>query len=184
MNKFPIPSSGDVTGANDNLFAHMERVIGFVPNIYAVFAHSARALPALMCLEGMPSVFSEKEKTAVSLVISQVNECRYSLSAHTQFAIQQGFTELDIMEIRSGFSTLSARIDVLVRLAKSIAINRGWPGPGLIATFFREGYSKAALMEMVVLMGASIITNYAYAITQVPIDFPLAPALSAVPFEL
>lgn len=93
MNKFPIPGSDDVTGANDNLFAHMERVIGFVPNIYAVFAHSARALPALMCVEGMPSVLSEKEKEAVSLVISQVNGCRYSLSAHTQLGIQQGFTE-------------------------------------------------------------------------------------------
>jgi len=184
MNKFPIPGSGDVTGANDNLFAHMERVIGFVPNIYAVFAHSARALPALMCLEGMPSVFNEKEKTAVSLVVSQVNGCRYSLSAHTQLAIELGLTELDIMEIRSGFSTLSSRIDALVKLAQSIAVNRGWPGPGLIADFFREGYSKAALMEMIVLIGASTITNYAYAITQVPIDFPVAPALSAVPFEL
>jgi len=184
MNKFPIPGSGDVTGANDNLFAHMERVIGFVPNIYAVFAHSARALPALMCLEGMPSVFNEKEKTAVNLVVSQVNGCRYSLSAHTQLAIELGLTELDIMEIRSGFSTLSSRIDALVKLAQSIAVNRGWPGPGLIAAFFREGYSKAALMEMIVLIGASTITNYAYAITQVPIDFPVAPALSAVPSNL
>lgn len=184
MSKFPIPGSDDVTGANDNLFAHMERVIGFVPNIYAVFAHSSRALPALMCLEGMPSVLSEREKEAVNLVISQVNGCRYSLSAHTQLGIQQGFTELDIMEIRSGFSILSSRIDALVKLAKSIAVNRGRPGPGLIAAFFWEGYSKAALMEMIVLIGARTITNYAYAITQVPIDFPLAPALSSMPCEL
>lgn len=55
MNKFLIPGSGDVTGANDNLFAHMERVIGFVPNIYAVFAHSARALPALLTINTLPA---------------------------------------------------------------------------------------------------------------------------------
>lgn len=184
MNKFPIPGTNDVTGANDNLFAHMERVIGFVPNIYAVFAHSTRALPALMCVEGMPSVLSEREREAVNLVVSQVNGSHYDLSAHTQLAIQQGLTELDIVEIRSGFSTLSSRIDVLVKLAQSIAVNRGWPGPGLIAAFFREGYSRGALMELIVLIGARTITNYAYAITQVPIDFPLAPALSAVPFQL
>ena len=43
--------------------------------------------------------------------------------------------------------------------------------------FFDAGYNDGNLVDVVMAVGDKIISNYMFALTSVPIDFPVAPEL-------
>ncbi|MES2352376.1 MAG: carboxymuconolactone decarboxylase family protein, partial [Pseudomonadota bacterium] len=76
-----------------------------------------------------------------------------------------------------GGAPFDAKLDALARLVKSSAEGRGHAAPALLAAFFAAGYTDGQLVDTVMVIGDKIITNYLHALTQVPVDFPAAPAL-------
>jgi len=88
-----------------------------------------------------------------------------------------GFTPEQIIAIRKGGAAFDARLDALARLVKSAAEHRGHAAPALVEAFFAAGYTEGNLVDVVMVIGDKIITNYLHALTQVPVDFPAAPAL-------
>jgi len=63
------------------------------------------------------------------------------------------------------------------RLAKSMAENKGHADPQLIERFYAAGYNEGSLVDVVMAVGDKIISNYIFALTGIPIDYPLAPEL-------
>lgn len=172
-----VPLRSEVSVKNQTIFAAVEKIVGFTPNLYATFAYSETALPTFLSAQNAASSLSDAEKEAVSLIVSQVNNCDYCLSAHTVFAKEVGFNEEQTLELRAGSVSFDAKLDSLVKLAKSIAENRGHADPGLIEAFFNNSYSKANLVDLIMLVGIRSITNYLYSNTKVEIDWPAAPTL-------
>jgi len=148
-----------------------------VPNLYATFAHSEHALGNYLTLQNGKSSLTAKEREVINLVVSQVNECAYCLAAHTVLGGMVGFTPEQIIAIRKGGAAFDGRLDALARLVKSAAEHRGHAAPALVEAFFAAGYSEGNLVDVVMVIGDKIITNYLHALTQVPVDFPAAPAL-------
>jgi AhpD family alkylhydroperoxidase len=111
--------------------------------------------------------------------VSQVNGCEYCLAAHTVIGKMSGFTDEQILEIRSGKASFDAKFDALARLVKSIAVNRGHADQALVDAFFAAGWTKANLVDTIVVIGDKTVTNYLHATTRVPVDFPAAPQLAA-----
>lgn len=122
------------------------------------------------------SSFSAKEREAINLVVSQVNACDYCLAAHTGIAKMRGFTEDQTIEIRKG-SFSDAKLDAAIKLARSIANNKGNAGNAALENFFNAGYDEKALVELTALVALRSFTNYVFANTQIPVDFPLAKAI-------
>ena len=115
----------------------------------------------------------------MNLVVSQVNGCEYCLAAHTMIGKMNGFTDEQILEIRSGKASFDAKFDALARLVRNIAINRGHADQALVEAFFAAGWTKANLVDAIVVIGDKTVTNYLHATTRVPVDFPAAPQLPA-----
>jgi AhpD family alkylhydroperoxidase len=172
-----VPSKSEVSVSNQGILTTVEKVVGFVPNLYATFAYSETALPTFLAAQNAASSLSGREQEAVSLVVSQVNSCDYCLSAHTVFAKKAGFSEEQTVELRAVAVSFDPKLDSLVKLAKSIAENKGHADPNLIEVFFNSGYTKANLVDLIMLVGIRSITNYLYSNTKVEIDWPAAPAL-------
>jgi alkylhydroperoxidase family enzyme len=80
-------------------------------------------------------------------------------------------------KIRRAEITFDAKLDVLAKLVKSIVERHGHAPQSLIDSFYQAGYTHASLMETVIAIGDKIITNYLYALTGVPIDWPQAQPL-------
>lgn len=177
MKTISVPTKDQVTPANQALFDNLTKAIGSVPNLYAVYAHSENALGTYLALSNAKTSLKAKEKEVVNLVVSQVNECAYCLSAHTAIAKLQGFTDDQVLEIRRTAISFDSKLDALAKLAKSIAENKGHADPKLVEAFFAAGYNEGSLIDVVMVVGDKTITNYIYALTEVPIDFPQAPAL-------
>ncbi|OWY31977.1 carboxymuconolactone decarboxylase family protein [Herbaspirillum aquaticum] len=177
MNTFTIPTAATVSPANQAIFDNLRKGLGMVPNLYATFAHSEHALGNYLTLQNGKSSLTAKEREVINLVVSQVNECAYCLAAHTVLGGMVGFTPEQIIAIRKGGAAFDARLDALARLVKSAAEHRGHAAPALVDAFFAAGYSEGNLVDVVMVIGDKIITNYLHALTQVPVDFPAAPAL-------
>ena len=150
---------------------------GHVPNLFAVFAHSENALGNYLTLGSGKTSLRAKEREVVNLVVSQVNKCQYCLSAHTAIGKMQGFTDEQVLEVRRAEIKFDAKLDALAKLVKGIAENQGHADPQLVDNFYAAGYNKGSLMDVVIAVGDKIISNYVFALTDVPIDFPIAPEL-------
>lgn len=180
MKTFTVPTREEVSPANQVLFDALKKKVGMVPNLYATIAYSENALGTYLALQGAKSSLRAKEKEAINLVVSQVNECDYCLAAHTTIGKLNGFTDQQILEIRAGSASFDSKLNALVALIKNFVETHGKVNPVLTDQFFAAGYTRENLVDAIVVIGDKMITNYLYGATNIPIDFPAAPALETV----
>lgn len=181
MKTFEVPTRENVSPANQAIFDNLKKNVGFVPNLYATYAYNDTALGDYLALQGRKSTLKAKEREVINLVVSQINDCRYCQSAHTALGKMNGFDDAQILELRTGKADFDAKLDALARFVADITLRRGKPAPAVTEALFEAGYTEANLVDIILVIGDKIISNFIYGVTQVPIDFPLAPELEAIP---
>lgn len=177
MRTFTVPTREQVSDKNKAIFDNLKQKVGMVPNLYAIMAYSDNALGNYLTFQVGKTSFSGKEKEAVNLIVSQVNNCIYCQSAHTYLGKLNGFTDEQTIEIRKGGASFDGKLDALVKLAKNVTENRGKVDSALVDNFFAAGYNNGSLIDLIMLVGDKSIMNYLHNLTEIPVDFPLAPAL-------
>ncbi len=180
MTHFTVPTKSEVSESNQAIFGNLQKGLGFVPNLYATFALNDTALGDYLALQNRKSTLRAKEREVINLVVSQVNECLYCLSAHTALGKMNGFTDEQILEIRSGEVSFDAKLDALAKFVKDATIKRGKPAAEVVENLFAVGYNKANLVDILIVIGDKIISNFLHGVTQIPIDFPVAQPLEEV----
>lgn len=178
MTPFQVPTRDQVSSANQAIFDQLQKSLGMVPNLYATFALSETALGHYLTLQNAKSSIHGQAREVVNLVVSQVNRCAYCLAAHTVIGGMVGFTPEQILEIRSGRARFDAKLDALARLVRHIAEERGHGDPALVQAFLAAGWTQGHLVDVIMVIGDKIISNYLHGMTQVPVDFPAAPELA------
>jgi len=179
MTTINVPTRDQVSPANQALFDNLKKGLGMVPNLYATLALSEHALGNYLTFQNAKSSITGKAREVVNLVVSQVNNCPYCLAAHTVIGGMVGFTPEQIIEIRRGSASFDAKLDALAKLVKSIVTERGHADPARLQAFFDAGWTQENLVDAIVVIGDKTVTNYLHGTTQVPVDFPAAPALTA-----
>ncbi len=179
MTTFAVPTRESVSPANQVLFDNLKKGLGMVPNLYATLAHSENALGTYLALQNAKSSLSGKEREVINLVVSQVNNCRYCLAAHSVIGKMQGFSDAQIIEIRRGAASFDGKLDALARFVKSVTVNRGKADAAILDRFLGVGYTQGQLVDTIMVIGDKMVTNYLHAVTQVPVDFPAAVELDA-----
>ena len=177
MSTFNVPKREEVTSNNQEIFDTLEKAVGFVPNLFATYAHSENALGNYLNLSNAKTSLKTKEKEVVNLAVSQVNNCVYCLSAHTAIGKMNGFTDEQILELRAGNASFDNKLDALAKLAKNITENRGATDSQVLENFFEAGWTKENLIDTIVLVGDKTISNYINNTTEIPVDFPVAQPL-------
>lgn len=177
MNTFNVPTRNQVSENNQAIFDNLNKALGFVPNLYATYAHSETALENYLNLSNAKTSLSSKEKEVINLAVSEVNNCVYCLSVHTAIGKMNGFTDDQILELRAGEASFDHKLDTLAKLAKNITKNRGKTNQDVVENFLNAGYTKGNLVDTIVLVGDKTISNYLHSTTQIPIDFPVAQPL-------
>lgn len=172
MSTFNVPNREEVNTKNQGIFDTLQQKLGFVPNLYATYAHSDTALENYLNFSNAPTSLKAKEKEVVNLAVSQVNDCNYCLAAHTAIGKMNGFTDEQILELRAGKASFDSKLDALAKLAKNVTENRGRASKDIIDNFLKSGYTKGNLIDTIVLVGDKTISNYIHNTTQVAIDFP------------
>lgn len=174
--QFTVPARADVAPTNQAIFDNLQKALGFVPNLYATIAYSDNGLARFLAYENAKTSLSNKEKEAVNLIVSQVNGCIYCQSAHLVLGKMNGFSDAELLDIRKGTST-DTKLKALVALAASITKNRGRVAGDLVDDFYTKGYTNENLVDLILQISDKTAMNYLHNLTDIPVDFPLAPAL-------
>jgi AhpD family alkylhydroperoxidase len=175
---FTVPARDEVSANNQTLFDNLQKAVGFTPNLYAYFSKSETALGDYLAFQNRKSTLRAKEREVVNLVTSQINGCRYCQSAHTAIGKMNGFTDEQILEIRAGKAPWDSKLDALAKFTASVVENKGRATVDSREAFFNEGYTEANLVDVIIVVGDKIISNYIHNLTGFEIDFPLAAELS------
>ncbi|PWA06729.1 carboxymuconolactone decarboxylase family protein [Flavobacterium laiguense] len=176
MTTFTVPTRSEVSENNQVIFDNLQKALGFVPNLYATIAYSKNGLERFLAYQNAKTSLTGKEKEAVNLIVSQVNNCVYCQSAHLVLGKMNGFTDEQLLDIRKGKAT-DAKLNALVQLAAEITKTRGYANPELVDAFFKEGYNNENLVDLILQVSDKTAMNYLHNLTKVEVDFPLAPAL-------
>jgi uncharacterized peroxidase-related enzyme len=126
QNRIQLVDPDHTTGAIRRLFAEIRAKFALVPNLFRVLANAPAALEALMGLSAALArgALDEKTREQLALAIAESNLCAYCLSGHTAMAAKIGLSRVEIDDaIRA--SAADARTDAILRLARSIVVQRG-----------------------------------------------------------
>ncbi len=179
MSAFQVPTRDQVSANNQAIFDQLEKGLGFVPNLYATFAYSDTALGDYLTLQNRKSSLKAKEREVINLVVSQVNDCAYCLAAHTALGKMNGFTDEQIIELRGGSASFDSKLNALASFVKDTTIQRGKPSAESVENLLAAGYDRGNLVDILVVIGDKIISNFLHGVTQIPVDFPAAAELEA-----
>lgn len=175
MANFNVPTADQVSPANHEIFASLNQKLGFVPNLYAYYAHNDTALADYLQFQQRKTTLKAREKEAINLVVSERNGCTYCLAAHTTIGKMNGFSDDEILEIRSGVASFDARIDAIVRLTARILDTNG-----KLSDTDKEEISSltdAEIVDVAIAIGSKVISNYLHNMAGFAVDFPAAPSL-------
>jgi alkylhydroperoxidase family enzyme len=88
-----------------------------------------------------------------------------------------GFSDDQIVEIRKGQITFDAKYAALASFVKETASNKGRPSAAAYDALFEAGYTKANFIDILIVIGDKIISNYLHNITEIPVDWPAIPQI-------
>jgi uncharacterized peroxidase-related enzyme len=173
QNRIQLVDPDHTTGAIRRLFAEISAKFALVPNLFRVLANAPAALEGLMGLGSAlaAGALDKKTREQLALAIAESNLCLYCLSAHKVTAAKIGLNQAEIDDaIRA--SAADTRTDAILKLARSIVVQRGEVPNADLARARSAGLSDGEIVETVANVALNIFENYMSHVARVPIDFP------------
>jgi uncharacterized peroxidase-related enzyme len=179
MSRIQIPATiADAPAASQPFLEAINKKLGVVPNLFRLISNSPAALEGYLGLSGALAKGALAAQTGerIALAVAEINGCDYCLSAHTYLG--KHVAKLDDAEMtanRDGGSN-DPKADAAVRFAAKIARERGRVSDDDLRAVKAAGYTDAQIVEMVLHVALSVLTNYTNVAMGADIDFPVVHA--------
>lgn len=172
MHTFLLFASDSAPAASRPTLVALQESFGFLPNIAAVMAGS----PVL--INGFIGVFQNvhagsftEEQIQVLLLTNAVtNGCAWAIAFHTALALDAGLELVDTEALRQGRMPSDVRDAALSNLAKRLIQQRGHVEDADIQQFLDAGFEQQHVLEVIAVVAASTMTNYAGSIGNPPLE--------------
>jgi alkylhydroperoxidase family enzyme len=184
MSNFTVHSLQSVPEASKAPLRALEEVFGFVPNLARAMAESPVLIKGFIGLfqNVHAGSFSEAEIQVLLLTNAVTNNSRWAIAFHTHLALAQGVAEADVEAIRARRAPDDIRHAALSAVARSLIENRGKLDAAAQSGFYAAGYRPDQLLELIGVVAASTLTNYAGNVVHPPLeDFLQATEATAAP---
>lgn len=164
-------------GSRETL-AQVKQKYGFVPNLMGVLAESPAALNAYLSLGALveKSSFTPVEQQALFLAVSVENRCEYCVSAHSAIAKMQQVPEQALEALRQEGRIEDPRLQALSRFAREVVRQKGWVSEEEVEQFLSAGFTKAQMLEVLVVVAMKTLSNYTNHIADTPLDEAFKPS--------
>jgi len=151
--------------------------IGFLPNMLAIMAESPAALKGWVDLSRNyeSASLSAAERKIIELTTSHLNACAYCIAAGTTVGEHEGVPRGLLEDLRNDRRLKDEKLEQLRQFTKAVMRRLGRPDKPDIDAFLRAGYTNAHVLEVVLGVTLSIMSNYVNHIIQPPLDKPFEP---------
>jgi alkylhydroperoxidase family enzyme len=174
MPNYPVHTIASAPEGSRPALEQLKKAFGVLPNLPAVIANSPKLITSLVGLFGQvhsPGL-SEAENQIVLLTDAVTNSSAYAVAFHTALALQQGISSEETTAIRQGRLPKDKRFAALSTLAKALIEKRGHLSEQELDSFIAAEFTKEQVLEVIVIVAASTITNYAGTIANPPLEDP------------
>lgn len=152
--------------------------MGKVPNLIKTLANSPAALEAYLGFSDALSngVIPAQLREQIALAVSEANNCRYCLAAHSAVGKMVGLSDEEIQDSRQG-TAVDGKTEAALRFSRQLVEKLGWVNDGDVGHLRDAGYGDEEIAEIVAHVARNIFTNYFNHVAETIVDFPEAPAL-------
>lgn len=174
MLTFPVHTTTSAPETSKPALDQLKAAFGLIPNIAAALANSPKLINSLVGVfqQVHSSSLNEQEIQIVLLTDAVANSCTYAVAFHTGLALHQGINADQIITIREQGVPTDERFAALNVLAKTLIEKRGHLSQQELESFISAGFTQEQILEVIAIVAASTITNYAGTITNPPLDEP------------
>jgi alkylhydroperoxidase family enzyme len=150
----------------------LQKALGLVPNIAAAMAGSPVLMNGFMGLfeRVHASSLTEPQIQTVLLTNAVANASEWPVAFHSALALEQGVHRADIDAIRGGALPADAGLAALSALARTLIEKRGHLAESDQIRFLDAGFRIEQILEVIAVVAASTITNYASSVTHPPLE--------------
>ncbi len=173
MNRIEQVDPARATGKTKQLFDAVQSKLGATPNMFRALGNSPAALEAFVKFNGALAggFLNARVREQIALTVAEANLCEYCLSAHTVIGAKAGLSEREI-EMARHATAISDKTDAILKLARNIVLGRGQVSDAEMAEARSAGVNDAEIVEVVVNVAESILTNYLNIVARTVNDFP------------
>lgn len=165
---------------------HIQKTLGFIPNVHGMIGGSALATEAMAALQGAvaKSDFNATEQQIIQIATSTVNACGYCVAGHTAFSVMQDLPDDVIAATRNGEPIANGSLEALRSFTVALVHQRGHVNQDQITRFLDGGYSETQVIELITVVVMKIFANFVSITTNIPLDEPFQPYVWTPPSEI
>lgn len=170
----PLIDPDAATGTTAELFGEVKAKLGLVPNMTRAMANSPVVLESYIRFSGAlgHGKLSAKLREQIALLVAEVNQCHYCLSAHTAIGRLVGLKDSDLAGAREADSD-DARTAAALKFAKAVLVTSGAVSTEQAMAVRKAGFSDGEIAEIIASVALNAFTNYFNKAANVPVDFPV-----------
>lgn len=160
-------------GELQQIYQNLEKKLGKVPNIFQIMGNSPAALKAFLGFNEAVSHFhlSPTLREQIALTVSQANHCQYCLSAHSAIGKNLGMGEQEILDARQTKSR-DKKTQAILTFSKEVVQKQGHISTDALHHLLEAGVTESELVEIILVINLTMLTNYFNHITDPKVDFP------------
>lgn len=172
MPSFPIYTLDSAPEASKPALHALAQAFGRVPNIAGAVAGSPRLINGLVALfqQVHGGSFDEAQVQTVLLTDAVANGAEWAVAFHSCLALAEGLDEADVQAIRGGRLPQDPKQAALSRLARTLIERRGRIGDDDVAAFTGAGFDACLVLDVILIVAASTITNYTSSVARLPLE--------------
>lgn len=153
--------------------AGAEKAYTFIPNLMGALAESPLAVSAYPQLRGLieeKSSLTPAEQQVVMLAVSFENGCDYCMAAHSAGAPKAGIPAVTLQALRDGSPPTDAKTAALVAFTRALMQHRGRMEEEALDAFLAAGFTRAHMLDVIVITALKTISNYTNHLAHTPLD--------------
>jgi alkylhydroperoxidase family enzyme len=175
MSKFPVYTIENAPAASRPALAQLQQAFGFVPNIAGAIAGAPTLIQGFIAVfqNAHAGTLGEAEIQVLLLTNAVTNASEWPVAFHTHLALENGVAVDDVNAIRHGLAPSKPAHAALSMLAKKLIERRGHLVDSEVEAFLAAGFKPEQVLEVILVVAASTITNHVAALAKPPLEAAL-----------
>ena len=166
MSAFQIHTIESAPEQSKPVLRQLEQNFGLIPNIAGAMAESPVLIGGFIGIfqKVHTGTFTEAQIQTLLLTNAVTNACTWAVAFHTALALKEGLSP--------GRAPADRKHAALSTLTKTAIEKRGHLDDNDVNAFLEAGFRQDQVLEVLTVLAASTITNYAGNITKPPLEAP------------
>lgn len=174
MSQFRVHSIDSAPEKSRPALEQLQQNFGLIPSVAGVMAASPTLLGGFAGVfqQVHHGTFNEAEIQVLLLSNAVTNQSAWAVAFHSALALKEGVAHADVEAIREARAPASAKPAALFTLTRALLERRGRLGKQELDAFRSAGFDAAQVFEVILVLAASLMTNYSANLAQPELEAP------------